>query len=229
MSVTKPIGHCTEEAQSHVESIGEALGTDLPDCATIRITREGGIKATQTNAIGTTTQVEITNNGDKFFTKYCSESEGAYCHNADRVKRGSIAPEKLAAAKALIQDRVVVIVRKGDTLGEIAGRNDQVLKQVLEENPHLTTQTPGGPKRDAEGNWIYPGDKVRVRRTSAEENCAEYSAAEPVFNCGFNTGNSSLGCEAPRLGLTLGLGHEVGGERVDFGVTVDLSHLFGKW
>ncbi len=57
------------------------------------------------------------------------------------------------------------VVKSGDTLTSIAKRNNVSLAQLRELNPQLFKdgKDSAGRKRAADGHWIYPGDKVRVR------------------------------------------------------------------
>jgi uncharacterized protein (DUF305 family) len=58
-----------------------------------------------------------------------------------------------------------ITVKGGDTLGAIAAKNGVTLAQLKELNPHLFQdgKDVGGKRRAADGHWIYPGDKVKLR------------------------------------------------------------------
>lgn len=58
-----------------------------------------------------------------------------------------------------------VVVRRGDTLGSLAARYNIPMSQLKELNPNLFTdgRDAQGNKRAANGHWIYPGDRVRLR------------------------------------------------------------------
>ncbi|MEB3205370.1 MAG: LysM peptidoglycan-binding domain-containing protein [Candidatus Sericytochromatia bacterium] len=86
----------------------------------------------------------------------------------DRADRPETRPEALPASGldrvALRPDEIAVV--PGDTLSAIARRHGLSLPDLLRMNPALTTTTEGGRPRSADGRWIYPGDKVRLRPDS---------------------------------------------------------------
>ena len=100
--------------------VREILGIVLPNPASVCTTEKGGIVATQTNILGTETITEIEPNGDYYFSKSCGDTERLFienpifnpdgsvwadgnCRDFHRVKQsGSVSPEKLKTARALI-------------------------------------------------------------------------------------------------------------------------------
>lgn len=54
-------------------------------------------------------------------------------------------------------------VQAGDTLTEIARKQGTTVDILLSNNPHLRGAVEGDlRRRDAQGNWIYPGDEVVI-------------------------------------------------------------------
>lgn len=62
-----------------------------------------------------------------------------------------------------------MVVKAGDTLSSIARQNKISLQQLKELNPELFKdgKDAGGKKRAADGHWIYPGDKIKLRPAAA--------------------------------------------------------------
>lgn len=100
--MSKPVGLCSPASQMHVDKVGKSLGITLPDCAAIRTTEDGGIKALQRDAVGNVKIMEVSGKGQIFFSSYCSQSGGNCQHIPTTQQSGSVSPAKLAAARKLI-------------------------------------------------------------------------------------------------------------------------------
>lgn len=73
--MAETVGLCSPKAQQFVDEVERVLGVDLPDCAQVQTTDEGGIIATQTNGFGTHRTVEVDAKGNIFKSLYCSDKE----------------------------------------------------------------------------------------------------------------------------------------------------------
>ncbi len=116
---SKPVGLCEAPVQAKVEKLKNILGISLPDCAQVTVTREGGVLATSTNALGTEIVVEINPQGKVFQSTYCGEATRGMisyvehidrptttepaCRDFNRVQQtGSVSLDKLAKARAML-------------------------------------------------------------------------------------------------------------------------------
>lgn len=121
---SKPVGLCEAPVQERVKKLEGILGVSLPYCATVIVT-QNGIRATATDASGTTRVAEIDNSGDVFRTtelyegtrpmtifeyRYkkidgCSELiRTPFCRDWNHIKQeGSVPLDKLARAKEFLR------------------------------------------------------------------------------------------------------------------------------
>lgn len=91
--------------------------------------------------------------------------------------------ERAAASDDFRSTPESVIVRPGDTLGNIAARYKIPLSELKELNPDLFAEgrDAKGRRRAGNGHWIYPGDQVRLRSTASQassESSTEALAAQ---------------------------------------------------
>lgn len=90
------------------------------------------------------------------------------------------ATERASATDGFRATPEVVVVRSGDTLGHLAARYHVSLAELKELNPELfqAGADERGRKRAANGHWIYPGDKVRLRPSGGTDTSTEALAAQ---------------------------------------------------
>ena len=88
------------------KQVEDILEFDLPDNSITCVTKDGGIEAVATDALGTTYVAKVKGNGEKYRSRYCSLPNFFGCTTIDHVRQsGSVSPDKLAKARKVLGEK----------------------------------------------------------------------------------------------------------------------------
>lgn len=184
--VERPLAKvCSAEQEVRADELEEILGVRIPDCARASIdSDDGSIHAAVTFPNGDFYSADIDRDGHVTRSYSNTRLRFNYSLYYFNSPSGSVNPDHLQKAREFLLGKQeekpaasqsvqtetetsrtceeVMTVRRGDTLWGIAQACGDDAKDLVAKNPQLTDQIddPKGRKRDADGNWIYPGDMV---------------------------------------------------------------------